>query len=619
MVLLYLYVQSSGIFNNAEFNFSDKYQFHFDFSKKTLTGEKLNNSLPCDFFKCDKESSTTVTCISAIVGNNGSGKTTVAACLRMLFSGVDLPETSMFLIYLDKEGCLAGINHKTGITQSLTSIQNVIFSDTKAPISHFDTIFYLTNNYTTSFCLEDAGNEFLDLSTSNLLRAEKYDISKKEPPPFSSPLKTHELLELHRNVEFISHCRGTSFENKIPLPLGLEIKFSEKKIQQFEDFLNRIILRQEDLKKYGPNIFVGRESKPNLDNVCNLFLLSYLGSCSNTKNNSLLLKALEEACHTFLDLRIKNRDILFVSSDQIIAIFESLTSSIHSIGDKKIRLAHESAVKLYNFLNEHQNAFQVFKCKTKLSFLKDAELIYPFLEHYFYSFDKRGYIDFGWDVPVSAGEQAQINLYSRIYCKLNNFKEKVWGQSNVQELKHVLLFFDEIEITIHPSLQRRLVENVICFLESFFRNTLVHPCKFQIIFASHSPILLSDIPRSNVIFLKRNNSDPVHPSVNVLSSEDIASKVTFAANIHTLYKDSFFLDDSLLGSFALNKIKYIVDKLRKDIYSDDLLSLIKIIDEPLIRTTLESDFFSNLRKSQPGLEVQMLTKRLNELQVKSGD
>ena len=89
-----------------------------------------------------------------------------------------------------------------------------------------------------------------------------------------------------------------------------------------------------------------------------------------------------------------------------------------------------------------------------------------------------------------------------------------------------------------------------------------------IIFATHSPFLLSDIPKQNVIFLDRYKKDDIEVKTGnqkfgnckVLNGLK-EKKQTFGANIHTLLSDSFFMENGLMGEFAKNKIQEIMDFL----------------------------------------------------------
>lgn len=88
----------------------------------------------------------------------------------------------------------------------------------------------------------------------------------------------------------------------------------------------------------------------------------------------------------------------------------------------------------------------------------------------------------------SSGEEALLKLYSRIFgiynalgCRRNN-----------------IILIDEIDLYMHPKWQRNLVN---CLVEDIGK-LVGSKNKAQIIITTHSPIFLSDIPKSNVVFLK---------------------------------------------------------------------------------------------------------------------
>jgi len=114
-----------------------------------------------------------------------------------------------------------------------------------------------------------------------------------------------------------------------------------------------------------------------------------------------------------------------------------------------------------------------------------------------------------------------------------------------------IFFLDEIEITVEPSFQRKMVKLVVDFINDFFKD---NPC--HIIFASHSPILLSDIPDSNVVFLEKDKDTGC---THVVDHKETGK--TFGANIYSLYKNSFFMKEGLMGEFAENKINNIIKDL----------------------------------------------------------
>ena len=124
----------------------------------------------------------------------------------------------------------------------------------------------------------------------------------------------------------------------------------------------------------------------------------------------------------------------------------------------------------------------------------------------------------------------------------------------------IVLFLDEAETTLHPEWQRRLVSYLIRFL-----NVFIPERRYQLIFASHSPTLLSDIPKGNCVFLQEDrennqNGKPLNKSVSFHGKEGECGN-TFGANIYDLYHNAFFLEHGAIGEFAEAKIHEALQKV----------------------------------------------------------
>lgn len=135
---------------------------------------------------------------------------------------------------------------------------------------------------------------------------------------------------------------------------------------------------------------------------------------------------------------------------------------------------------------------------------------------------------------LSEGEFENLSIYAALDEQIN---------INMLEKKKYILLLDEIEQSMHPEMCRQLISNLILYLKSYKNK------EFQIILSSHSPFVVSDIPCENVVYLQREGEQSIvtKPKIN-----------TFGANIHTLLKDSFFMD-STIGGFAESRIKTILE------------------------------------------------------------
>lgn len=118
------------------------------------------------------------------------------------------------------------------------------------------------------------------------------------------------------------------------------------------------------------------------------------------------------------------------------------------------------------------------------------------------------------------------------------------------------LFLDEIDLTYHVEWQRLIISMLTTILPQMFREEYFpegdknakkgtdNPgCKdIQVILATHSPLILGDFPKASVIYLQ----DPQNNKIALQNS-------TFGENLYTILKNGFFMNDTI-GEFAKRKI-----------------------------------------------------------------
>jgi len=160
----------------------------------------------------------------------------------------------------------------------------------------------------------------------------------------------------------------------------------------------------------------------------------------------------------------------------------------------------------------------------------------------------------------------RIDIYDNIdrkYFHLSQGERKIFTEllmmySAIDRHKsnNLLLVLDEPDLTLHPDWQKKYFKELIVVLKSLNKN-------LHLIITTHSPFLLSDIPKQNIIFLDKdeNGNCKVVDGLN-------EKKETFGANIHTLLSDSFFMEDGLMGEFAKGKINEIIE-FHKKVEADD--------------------------------------------------
>ncbi|KQT29556.1 hypothetical protein ASG22_19725 [Chryseobacterium sp. Leaf405] len=146
---------------------------------------------------------------------------------------------------------------------------------------------------------------------------------------------------------------------------------------------------------------------------------------------------------------------------------------------------------------------------------------------------------------LSSGEQQMIHSMLNITYHLYNIKS-VQQKGQKKKYNHINIIFDEVELYFHPEFQKNFISNLLQNLKSEeFKNF-----SFNIIFSTHSPFILSDIPTQNILRLNEG--------IPLIDSDGINS---FGANIHDLLADEFFLGGNTVGKFASDKIDKIINFL----------------------------------------------------------
>jgi len=148
---------------------------------------------------------------------------------------------------------------------------------------------------------------------------------------------------------------------------------------------------------------------------------------------------------------------------------------------------------------------------------------------------------------LSSGEKQKIYSVNSILYHLNNINSV---ENSLIQYKNINIVLDEIELYFHPELQRSYLSHLH---NTIFKTNSNNILGLNILFVTHSPFILSDIPDTKILFLEKDSKD--------IQSKTIASKKkikTFGANIHELLINGFFMDNSV-GEYALKEIKNIVN------------------------------------------------------------
>lgn len=507
MELVYLWVEKYKNIENQGFNFSPRFKCEFDGKNLTINEKE-------DYVSIFPENIN----ITAIVGENGSGKSSLLESLIDIFSkSISNEENySKYILiykyqakyyYLKKH-----IQENINITDKDKNTINWITENPNDRLFtwHSELLGLIIQNEVSKKRLENNNQVFVEeIQNTDKNKIKKYMVInslldskfKKESNKFFD-IKNVEIKIKWNNL-FNSKEEGNKYE--IKALAEIETKFNEAK-QNFKNkrykntFLNIIDLCEmkiEKLKKSGLEEFVFFNEDPYLSNQ-----LSY-GKLYNCLS------------HIEKDQDIKDvHQIVINDLDK----YDNFSFKIEQLNSKIINFIFDLPEYIFNIeLKDENKSFE------DLSF-GERQLLTQlnFIQFYI---NKKQYIP-----------------YEDIDIFVEKDNKKIDVDFNVEKkVKSMIVLIDELEIGLHPNWQKNAINYIFDFLQN------IKDIDFNLIITSHSPFLLSDLPKENVIFLEKGKQ--VKPF-----KED---EQTFGANIHTLLSNGFFMSDGLMGEFAKSKIKTI--------------------------------------------------------------
>ncbi|MFY4817394.1 AAA family ATPase [Aliarcobacter butzleri] len=248
--------------------------------------------------------------------------------------------------------------------------------------------------------------------------------------------------------------------------------------------------------------------------------------------------------------------------------------------------------KTFDLLKENEGKFLEIKTLGNLFGKEYLELFFnKMVDELEFDFIAENGSSYG---SLSHGEKT---IYS-FYVNLINYNKKEF-----------IFVLDEPDNTLHPNWQKNFINNMIGIIERLEK-------KVHFVITSHSPFILSDLPKENVIFLE--NGKQVYPFEN--------GKQTFGANIHTLLSHGFFIKDGLMGEFAKDKINQVYNFITDNDTSfiktkKEAQNIINLIGEPMLKKELQflydekfqiDDIDKQIREHEEAIEKLKSKKKKND-------
>ena len=578
-------------FDDTQFNFSSKYKVNYDKNTETLTINKGDKNYIDNFFGEIIE-------LSAIVGNNGVGKSTL---LKRIFTichskikympakeiilGFELPKISHLLfLYFDIENTNNPFKY-AGIRMDDTQDVKIVLGDfyEDEPYGN-EPLTWPHCQYITEVMDHELYSNYYNNSKIGMMKS-----ALSEYPNESTNIMAFFYYQLKQQSSFLGNCAEKIklpftypenlkiFSSYVPYKVCMTLKNSE----DGEDTYGPPV--DEDLLKIIQNLryvdrFKALYARPDKfeDSILELLLILFLKSVSEKEKKEI---------SNYTD----SADFKGSSSinDKIQKIFRFIKSANITPYREFLEFLYDSEKKIV--INEEKKCLEV-----------PFGSVEKFIKKYSFIAGEMQFLIFSWG--LSSGETAMLNLYSKFYQIYQSIKDS--------EKRDVLLLIDEADAYFHPQWQKDYVKDVLDVAKQIFDGFNV-----QIILSTHSPIMLSDIPKQNVLYLKKEKD----AGTKVVPREE--RQETFGANIFSLFKDTFFLEGSGIGSFAEDKLEELLrvihllsENKKSNMGPEEIFRRIQIIGDPFIRRKFENEF-KKYTKSDTRAALENRRARLeNELE-----
>lgn len=614
-------------------NFGGKYLYSFEeMGESLIISRKKNEKYIPNFFNIS-ESGSKIKLLSAIVGKNGVGKSSVLDIIRSIFSKSDGFTHNKAVVLVEIKG-------KTKILYSTTSFEYFFSKESAKKIEKVnERESYQSIYYSPHFDLKYNPNYYeldkYDISLDEYIKEDLDEIDRKGTNGQGWKYKLHQELKFKntlRIIEFMDSIPFKKISEHFKLSGYDKVDLIFRDLLSDDNFWNtpsqfRGIITQikEKLEKerrdwYTIRIFDENHNVKNQDEVNKYLLKNFIiGSIL-----SVICRILEEdAGNFYLEEGYIEKEELFtnrkLNAEQLFLLF--LENAYTNIGEKKKKIFDE--ILYYELFNEIgkvllpiSNSRDVTNqiIHTKLNDIKPIidlhrkcvrNLVAYFKENEDKNLNLYEFISINAYRNMSSGEFAILNFFSKLYFFLKNKPTTLLNKNNF------ILLLDEADSGLHPMWKKGFITTILKFIPYFFEGLNSKP-NLQIILTTHDPLTLSDIPKHNVIFLEKPEEGKCQISSRV--------QKTFGANITDLLADSFFLEKGLIGDFALKKINDAIDWINKNKNKTKISKrkltyykkVIELIDERVIKLKL-SEMITELLPDNTFYN-EMIDKEIEKLQ-----
>ncbi|RXR20193.1 AAA family ATPase [Flavobacterium stagni] len=645
MRLAAIYLPSNENFKEDTINFGGRYNY---FITKNNSEYKLKRILNENFI--ENFFSNEISNISVIVGKNGVGKTYL---LKKILKSDDL-----LLVfesdyeYLKKQWLISSSKNYLKPSHGIKYIDNkekdeldIAFQELKKEEK---------NHYNNNYRIYEKPTYYFYSPLSN------YNLSTKYIDDFTvndDSIFTIQSEILQRQVSFLMQKKlinglkeiyeGFPSYDKVKIKLiefiNPDLSLIDFRLYSF--FKNNSFFKNKDLNKLkNDNEFqIAYKQDSDNGNFINIFTILSERSKQSSGRKRIYIEIYIRAILSLISLTGTSKlNLVFAEINSLIVddVFENDRRF-----NKLIRVTFDKVKKINEKLNEHgiidsleeleelikeiltnlpeDQYFSLLEekinklNKSYFNFLHKTEsFINDFIIDYEIPFLK-----FETNKNLSQGEEYLLNLFSAIYSKVD-----------LGNKENIILLLDEPDLGFHPKWKKKLVESFVTVLPALIKGLSARKFndiqgfenenvlnRLQIIFTTHDPLTLSDIPNKNIVYLDKNDNSFFVKKTN-------KPEKSFGANLTDLLADSFYINDGLIGDFAKRKINETIEWLNQS--NDNIVEfedknqneihrkVINTIDEPILKIKLLEMYSEKIGIS---LRNQILDEQIKYLESLKND
>lgn len=563
---------------NTIYSFYKKYSFpNNDFSEVIF-----DKDIDLDLYSINTKGKNIPISINAIVGNNGSGKSSLIELLywanynigcisKLLRDGRrnNVLQPYKFLdfeiLYVSKENQLINLIIRDGVVfqqmfeynkgkylvsdiefaiENASELQNFFYSIV-VNYSHYalnsieigawiEPLFHKNDGYQTPIVLNPMRtNGIIDINRENGLLKRRLLGNILEPIgkiPVEDSLRNiaNNKIVTKLNLKYNSHKPSN---DKYRESKGIEL--TQKVINSIEKHFEFKILDNE----LNENLYV---------NISLNYIVEKLIKISTTYRPYFKYGGKEKGTLKYIDAFIKkikesNSHIIFKAKGAIIYLkyYKEIFGNDYILHEENLAIDVEELSEKIEIIKQKEEKNKIF--------LNTFTMVPPGF------YDTEILLSDGTSFnSLSSGEKQKIHSVSSIIyhiINLNSVKDNFLSEKDTYHHYPFLnIVLDEIELYYHPEWQKRYVKDLLDSISNIPKESINNIEGINITFLTHSPFILSDIPSTNVLKLKKGLPDDYN-----------AEELTFGANINDILSNDFFLGNGLIGDFAKEKIQEVIN------------------------------------------------------------